>query len=499
MGKVPFSPFDDDVSHELSWAPAQDQPMDLGQALTHQLSPFPVEIQAHIQAGSLHINLLASSALERQETVEHIQQVLSDLTLPDIHTVQLRCQISQDASTQWQQVWFWPGKAPLPEAQSRLALRDQASQGHLVAMATLVQQTLVHKQVQVQAAQADDRLWLFLSADHPLEPQPCAILVCRELIQWSWQSLELKQVILASPSPQLAWGWLRELSVTPVSGLTSIAQMAVGKHQGGSCRRPIQGVTPDQELPIQTLDRETWQVIAASLFLAVLIMLSSQVSFFVSVLITAIHELGHTAFAWLFGYPAIPAFDFLHGGGITFYTQQRWPVLVFILYFGLGYLLYRYRHNALMSRYVLGTLVLYSLCLLTQGQDILIAAMGHGFELLFAGIFLYRSLSGFACRHAIERPLYGMLGLFTVLYNLKFTQSLLFNPMFRAQYQEGKGGLLDHDLIRLARDYLHLPFNGVVGCFWLSSLLTPVGVFLLYRYRYWVLSHLQHCLRLAHR
>ena len=30
---------------------------------------------------------------------------------------------------------------------------------------------------------------------------------------------------------------------------------------------------------------------------------------------TIVHELGHTAVAWLFGFTAIPAFDFQYGGG----------------------------------------------------------------------------------------------------------------------------------------------------------------------------------------
>ncbi len=496
MGTVPFSPFDDEWCEPPASALRSDP--DLAQAveqgLRHQLSPFPAEIEARMGDGVLQITLQGAARLDRADTVQRVQVAIADLALPAIETVQVQGYSDEAAAPQWQQVWFEAAGAVKPEIAAHLLLRDRASQGDLVAMATLVQQAVAHKQVQVQAAWEDEQLWFCFSADPLPAAQTCAILACRELTQWSWQNVSVDQIILAGGRYGAPPNWQRPLAIQSAPGLPSIAQVAAGRATEKAARRTVRSTSAGGALPIQSFDREAWRAIAASGVLAGIVLLSPQVSFFLSILITAVHELGHTALAWMFGYPAIPAFDFLHGGGITFYTQQRWPVLVFILYSGLAYLLYRYRHNALTSRYLLGTLAVYSLCLLSPGEDILITAMGHGFEFIFAGIFLYRGLSGFACRHNIERPLYGMLGLFTLAYNLKFAHALWFDAGFRGQYLQGKGGVLDHDLVRLARDYLQWPFNSIVSIFWVLCLLTPALVFLLYRYRYHLLYHLKRCL-----
>ena len=43
---------------------------------------------------------------------------------------------------------------------------------------------------------------------------------------------------------------------------------------------------------------------------------------------TLAHEFGHTVAAWLFGYPAIPAFNFQHGGGLTSIEERQWPLVL---------------------------------------------------------------------------------------------------------------------------------------------------------------------------
>jgi len=37
------------------------------------------------------------------------------------------------------------------------------------------------------------------------------------------------------------------------------------------------------------------------------------------------HELGHCVTFWVFGYPAVPAFDFQYGGGMTYPVMGRRP------------------------------------------------------------------------------------------------------------------------------------------------------------------------------
>jgi hypothetical protein len=246
----------------------------------------------------------------------------------------------------------------------------------------------------------------------------------------------------------------------------------------------LRRVTP--RLQVQAFDPETWKVIGAGVFLAVLISLLGQVSFFLSYFVILIHELGHSAISWLFGFPAIPAFDFLHGGGVSIWATERWFILVWLVYVGLGWLLYRYRHNSLTARCLWGVGLVYSLCAFTPLHSLLRTSMGHGFELIFAGIFGYRGLSGYACRYPIERPLYLMLGVFTILVELKFCGGLLWNPEFLEIYLQGKGGIIDNDLVLVARDYLHVNLSLVVVLLLMLALATPVMTMGLYRYRQWL-------------
>ena len=230
---------------------------------------------------------------------------------------------------------------------------------------------------------------------------------------------------------------------------------------------------------------------AASLLLATLLLVSGQLTFLFSPFLTLVHELGHTCCAWIFGYPAIPAFDFMHGGGITFYRLERVSLLLLVMYCGFGFLLYRYRHNPLTVRVLLVVVGVYTLCAFTGLEQMLISAMGHGFELLFAGIFLYRALSGYACRYSIERPLYGMLGFFTLFYDIRFAHGLMFDPVAREIYEQGKGGFLDHDFVRLAGEFMGVDLFVVAALFLVCCLVTPVVVFWVYRYRVMVLGTVQ--------
>jgi hypothetical protein len=240
------------------------------------------------------------------------------------------------------------------------------------------------------------------------------------------------------------------------------------------------------QLQVQSFNQESWKIMVAGVCLTVLVFSSWQINFLLSYFVVLIHELGHSAISWLFGFPAIPAFDFIHGGGMSVWSPERWFVLVWLVYVGFGWLFYRYRHNSLTCQCLWATVLLYSLCAFTPLHTALRILMGHGFELIFAGIFGYRGLSGFACRHAIERPLYLMLSLFTIMYELRFISGLWFDTDARALYLQGKGGLINHDLVLVARDYLHVDLTVVLGLLTFATLATPLITLVLYRYRQWM-------------
>lgn len=205
-----------------------------------------------------------------------------------------------------------------------------------------------------------------------------------------------------------------------------------------------------------------------------------------SMMKTLVHELGHTFAGWVFGVPSIPAFDFTYGGGVTMY-QQPSKFLIFVIYAGFAYLLFLYRRKPL-SLAILGAIITgHALCMLTPLSEPITIAMGHGFELLFAGIFLYRAMSGFACVHDVERPLYAFLGFLITFDNIRFAYRLIHSPEHRWQYENAKGGGHWMDFSRLANEFFFVDLSVIANLFMLASMLPVIISILLYatREKWW--------------
>ena len=183
---------------------------------------------------------------------------------------------------------------------------------------------------------------------------------------------------------------------------------------------------------------------------------------------TLVHELGHTFAGWGFGIPSVPAFDFTYGGGVTIHQDSSLFVLT-LIYAALAYLLFLYRRNA-RALVLIGAIGCAHIASMVTGFDEPITiAMGHGFELLFAGIFFYRALSGFACVHAVERPLYGFLGFLITFDNMRFAYRLIYSHEHRWIYENAKGGGHWMDFDRLAREFLLVDLSTIAYFFMLAS------------------------------
>lgn len=232
--------------------------------------------------------------------------------------------------------------------------------------------------------------------------------------------------------------------------------------------------------------REEAKVLAVGGGLALVTLAVPFASAVLGALVTLLHELGHSVFAWLFGYPAVPAFDFAYGGGLSLRGGRSagLVVLVAVALAGLGWL---YRRNArtLAAVGVLGAA--WSVLAATHWHQTVIALMGHGTELTFAGIFLYRALSGRACRLPVERPLYAYLGWFVLLKVLSFTWRLATDDGFVRTYERGKRGILNdfHDValdLQLGLD-LSVTTSGVALLACLACALPPLLALLWWRHR----------------
>lgn len=229
---------------------------------------------------------------------------------------------------------------------------------------------------------------------------------------------------------------------------------------------------PFRENSTSTIDRKGWESLALGLVITAVVLAVPFLSFIFHYIIILVHELGHAIFGWILGYPSIPAFDFTYGGGITMHQHQK-PVILVAVFGLIIYLFYIFRKNKL-SLAILGvTTITYLLLLVTSLHELLILFMGHGTELFFAGLFLYRALSGRAIIVPAERPLYAFLAFFIFIKDFKFAYNLINSSAHREMYRAAKGGGDWMDFSRIAREFLRTDLTTVAWIFLFLCLLTP--------------------------
>lgn len=107
--------------------------------------------------------------------------------------------------------------------------------------------------------------------------------------------------------------------------------------------------------------------------------------------------------------------------------------------------------------------------------------MGHGAELVFSGVFLYRALAGVSLKTPMERPVYAFAGFYLQLSALGFAYSLLTDKTTLQQYLAGKGGI-DNDFIRIGRDYLGVDVTTVAAFFMICAIVPPFAAWWYWRF-----------------
>lgn len=219
------------------------------------------------------------------------------------------------------------------------------------------------------------------------------------------------------------------------------------------------------------IPREGWQATIAGAAAALLLPAFPLFEMLIRPLVTIVHELGHSAVGWLFGYPSLPAFDFQYGGGVTLHGRRD-RAWVFAIAAGLAVVAYVLRRRAGVLRAGVVLVAVYMSVALSPRHDLLIVFMGHGTELVFAGIFVYRGLTGWGCIHAVERPLYAALGFWVASHVVRFANGVAGNAYFRAAYLEGKGGIAN-DLVQVAQ-MTGISLVTVARVLVIMALLTPL-------------------------
>lgn len=235
-----------------------------------------------------------------------------------------------------------------------------------------------------------------------------------------------------------------------------------------------------QEDERRSLDRDGRRALAIGVAMGVLVFAAPFLNFLAGYLAVLVHEFGHAAAGWLFGFAAVPAFDFVYGGGVTMLGERNTGILVAV-YAGFAFIFWLFRRNRPTLVVLAGCVVVYSAVAFSRGHECVHLAAGHLSELVFAAIFLYRGMSGVACRLKVERPLYMAMGSFLVLNTARFSHRLMSSAAFRAEYESAKGGGQWMDLSRLADEFFRTDLQNLAGVLLLLAILTPAVAWLGFR------------------
>jgi hypothetical protein len=171
-----------------------------------------------------------------------------------------------------------------------------------------------------------------------------------------------------------------------------------------------------------------------------------------------VHELGHAACAWATGYPALPTFDIIRGGGITMVSDSRSLVVFVPVMFSLAFATYKwYGHIGTSALWTAAPLwIIYALFSFSGPMwRFLINSSGHASEILIGAVCIY---FGFSTAR-FNRPLHEKIILFTLGVNIlanaaKFAISLS-DAGFISDYVESDKV---HDFVKLS-NAMGLPYS----------------------------------------
>ncbi len=187
-----------------------------------------------------------------------------------------------------------------------------------------------------------------------------------------------------------------------------------------------------------------------------------------SLIDTMFHEIGHTVFAWLFGYPSLPSFDLQHGGGMSYYFERHWMIQVTAwLAAGYGaYLLYNDFDRRLFFA-AITCIFVYIAVSMSDIHQIIIDFMGHGFSILTGSFFILRSLMGWTEKRPGEKWVSAFLGYFIIFSNIKLSWKLIYDIDYQEEYWNQKGSHGFGDFSKIA-DYMWLKNEEPVAWFCLT-------------------------------
>lgn len=195
-----------------------------------------------------------------------------------------------------------------------------------------------------------------------------------------------------------------------------------------------------------------WPYLAIGAVTAPIFALTPMLKYMGWFLASLVHEMGHSAMAWLFGMPAFPAIS-LAGHAAAMHSEQS-LLLALAIAAAIGAAAWHFLGGR-PRRIALALLaVLYPLCAFTGVKELLHLCAGHGGELAFATLCLWKTLDGGFTHSRLERALYGTVGWYLLGKNVILCFGLMTSASSRAWYADTGSFGMTNDLIRVAEDVL---------------------------------------------
>lgn len=149
-----------------------------------------------------------------------------------------------------------------------------------------------------------------------------------------------------------------------------------------------------------------------------------------------LHELGHVALRWSFGYPALPALDFRHGGGVIYpFDRNIWLLFGFYAVAAAAFCWGMARRVWWFAALVSVLTGLHLILAFNYRHEALCNFMGLGAEVCIAAACIIRSARAEKMSGWAEQYLNMIFGMYVMGRNIMLTLGIYKNPAADAPLQ----------------------------------------------------------------
>jgi hypothetical protein len=224
---------------------------------------------------------------------------------------------------------------------------------------------------------------------------------------------------------------------------------------------------------------EPWLYLGIGIATAPVFALTPVLGYMAWFLASLVHEMGHAGLAWLCGMPAVPAIA-LDGHAAAMHGEPMAPLALTIwatLVAGTWRLLEGRARIVATALVALG----HPLLAFTGLREVVHLLAGHGAELAFAALALWKALDGGFTRSRVERALYSTVGWMLLGRNASLCLGLIRSEAAREEYRGNGSFGLTNDYLRVSEEILGWPVERVAASMLLAALLVLPAALLAWR------------------